>query len=62
MNLKTGKTEYEHSKCACRPMTVTAQENVDRVHDSVMADRQLIIRRKAEITRVFCGIQNTLMD
>lgn len=60
---KLGRQTCEHAKGAGRPVTVTIQENVNRVHDMVMADRRMTIRRIAEITDFSYGtIEKILTD
>ena len=46
-----------------RPSTVISDENVDRVHDMVMADRRLTIRKIAQDVGVSYGtVQSILVD
>jgi len=59
---KCGRESCEDAPRAGRPTTVTTQENVNKIHDMVMADRRLTIRHIRETTGLAYGTVQSILS
>ena len=59
---KCGRESCEDAPRAGRPTTVTTQENVNKIHDMVTADRRLTIRHISETTGLAYGTVQSILS
>lgn len=58
---KCGRESCEDAHAGGPPATVTTQENIDKVHDIVMADRRVTVRYIAECTGLSTGAVHNIL-